>query len=187
MAGRLTYSMSVSLDGYAAGADGSLDWVFVDEELHAAFNEEGRTVATSLYGRRMYELMAGYWPTADEDPDATPTMVEFAGIWKATPRVVFSSTLDAVDHGARLVRDDAVAEVSRLKAQGLDMDVGGPTLAGSLLRAGLVDEVRAYVNPIILGGGLPFLPPLDAPVPLRLIGTRTFAAGVVLQRYERVG
>jgi dihydrofolate reductase len=185
--GRLLYSMSVSLDGYAAAADGSLDWVFVDEELHAAFNEEGRSADTFLYGRRMYELMADYWPTAEDDPDATPTMLEFAGIWNATPKVVFSRTLDAVEHGARLVRDDAVGEVARLKGQGLDMGVGGPTLAGSLLRAGLVDEVRAFVNPILLGAGVPFLPHLEVPVPLRLIGTRTFASGVVLLRYDVAG
>lgn len=184
MAGRLTYSMAVSTDGFAAAADGSLDWVLIDEELHAAFNEESRSVDTSLYGRRMYELMAGYWPTAEDDPDATPTMLEFAKIWKVTPRVVFSRTLDTVEHGSRLVRDDAVGEVARLKAQGLAMDVGGPTLAGGLLRAGLVDEVRAYVNPMLLGSGLPFWPALDGPEPLRLVGTRTFASGVVLLRYD---
>jgi dihydrofolate reductase len=185
--GHLLYSMSVSLDGYAAAADGSLDWVFVDEELHAAFNEEGRSADTFLYGRRMYELMAEYWPTAEDDPDATPTMLEFAEIWKATPKVVFSRTLEAVEHGARLVRDDAVAEVARLKAQGLHMGVGGPALAGSLLRAGLVDEVRAFVNPIVLGAGIPFLPHLEVPIPLRPIGTRTFASGVVLLRYDVAG
>ena len=183
-AGRLIYSLSVSADGYAAAIGGSLDWVTVDEELHAVFNEEGRSAGTSLYGRRMYELMSAYWPTAEDDPNATPMMVEFARIWRATPRVVFSRTLEAVAHGSRLVRNDAVGEVTRLKAQGLDMDVGGPTLAGSLLRAGLVDEVRAYVNPVLLGGGLPFFPPLDRPVPLRLLETRTFRSGVVLLRYE---
>jgi dihydrofolate reductase len=185
--GRLIYSMSVSLDGFAEAADGSLDWVLVDEELHAYFNDEGRSVGTFLYGRRMYDLMAAYWPTAESDPAATPMMVEFARIWGATPKVVFSRTLDTVDHNARLVRDDAPAEVARLKAAGMDMDVGGPTLAGSLLRAGLVDEVRVFLNPVVLGAGRPFFPALDAPVALRLLEDRTFGSGVVLLRYEVAG
>ncbi len=182
--GRLVYSMSVSLDGFAAAPDGSLDWVIVDEELHAFFNEESRSSDTFLYGRRMYEEMAAYWPTAEADPAATPTMVEFARIWRETPKVVFSRSLAEADHASRLVRDDAVDEVARLKAQGLDMDVGGPTLAGALLRAGLVDEVRLFLNPVVLGAGLPFLPSLDRPVGLRLLETRTFASGVVWLRYE---
>ena len=182
--GRLTYPMSVSLDGFVETSKRSLDWVTVDEELHAFFNEEGRSVGTSLYGRRMYELMSAYWPTAEDDPDATPMMREFARIWRATPKVVFSRTLGEVAHHGRLVRDDAAGEVARLKGQGLDMDVGLPTLAGSLLRAGLVDEVRLFVNPVVLGAGLPFFLPLDRPVGLRLLETRTFGSGVVLLGYE---
>jgi dihydrofolate reductase len=134
MTGRLVYSMSVSLDGYAADAAGSLDWVIVDEELHAHFNEEARAAAVFLYGRRMYEEMAAYWPTAESDPSATPMMLDFARIWRETPKVVFSRSLASVEHNPRLVRNGAAAEVVRLKAEGLDMDVGGPTLAGSLLR-----------------------------------------------------
>lgn len=187
MTGRVVYALSVSLDGFAAAPDGSLDWVTVDEEIHTAFNEESRTVDASLYGTRMYELMAAYWPTADADPDATPAEIEFALIWRATPKVVFSSSLGSVEHNSRLVRDDAVAEVARLKADGLVMDVGGPTLAGSLLAAGLVDEVSLFVNPVVLGAGVRFFPTLDEPVGLRLLDTRTFAAGVVRLRYEVTG
>jgi dihydrofolate reductase len=183
MAGRLVYALSVSIDGYAAAADGSLDWVTIDEEIHAAFNEESRSIGASLYGTRMYELMAAYWPTAESDPDATPTMVEFARIWRETPKVVFSRSLAEVEHNSRLVREDAVSEVARLKAQGLAMDVAGPTLAGSLLEAGLIDEVTLFVNPVVLGAGLPFFP-ADVPASLRLIETGTFAAGVVRLRYE---
>jgi len=185
--GRIHYSMSSSLDGFAADAAGSLDWVKVTEELHAHFNEESRGVGASLYGRRMYELMAAYWPTADAEPGASPAEVEFARIWRATPKIVFSRTLASVEHNSRLVRDDAVEEVVRLKAQGLDMDVGGPTLAGSLLAAGLVDEVSVYVNPVVLGAGLPFFPALDAPIRLRLLETRGFEGGVVRLRYEVTG
>jgi dihydrofolate reductase len=183
--GRLIYSLSMSLDGFAETVDRSLDWVLVDEELHGWFNDEARKVGTFLHGRRMYELMAGYWPTADADPEASPTIVDFSRIWKATPKVVFSSSLDHVDWNSRLVRDDAVAEVRRLKAQSdLDMDVGGPTGAGSLLRAGLVDEIRVYVQPVVLGSGNPFFPRLEDRIRLRLTETRTFGSGVQLLRYE---
>lgn len=186
--GSLTYSMSVSLDGFAAATDGSLDWVLVDDELHAHFNDEAARMSGSLYGRRMYELMAGYWPTAESDPDATPVMKAFARIWAATPKIVFSSTLDHVDWNSRLVRGDTIAEVVRLKAEpGFDMDVGGPTLAGSLLRARLIDEVQVYLQPVVLGAGLPFFPLLDTPLRTRLVETRAFGSGVVLLRYETLG
>ena len=183
--GRLIFSMSVSLDGFVDTPAHSLDWVRVDEELHREFNEESRSVGTSLYGRRMYELMTGYWPTADKDPDATPATLEFAKIWQAIPLVVFSRTLESVAHGARLVRENAVAEVARLKAEAdFDMDVGGPTLAGSLIAAGLVDEYRLYVHPVVLGAGTRFFPALDDRVELELLETRTFGSGVVRLSYR---
>ena len=183
--GRLIFSMSVSLDGFVDTPAHSLDWVRVDEELHREFNEESRSVGTSLYGRRMYELMTGYWPTAERDPDGTPATIEFARIWQATPKVVFSRTLESVAHGARLVRENAVAEVARLKAEAdFDMDVGGPTLAGSLIAAGLVDEYRLYVHPVVLGAGTRFFPALDERVELELLETRTFDSGVVRLSYR---
>jgi dihydrofolate reductase len=183
--GRLLFSMSVSLDGFVDTPAHSLDWVRVDEELHALFNEEARSMGTFLYGRRMYELMADYWPTGDRDPAGTPATIEFARIWQQTPKVVFSRSLESVGHGARLVRDDAVEEVARLKAAGGDdMDVGGPTLAGSLIAAGLVDEYRLYLHPVVLGGGTRFFPALDERVDLELLETRTFGSGVVLLRYR---
>jgi dihydrofolate reductase len=186
--GKLIYSLSVSLDGFADSSSHSLDWVQIDEELHTFFNDQSREISASLYGRRMYELMFGYWPTAGADPAATPAEVDFAGIWKRIPRIVFSTTLNQVDPGSRLVRSDPVEEVARLKAQpGYDMDVAGPTLASALMRAGLVDEYRLFVHPIILGAGTPFFAALDARVPLRLLETRTFGSGVVYLRYETAG
>jgi dihydrofolate reductase len=182
--GKLIYGMSVSLDGFADSSDHSLDWGLVDEELHTFFNDQSREISASLYGRRMYELMFGYWPTAAEDPDAAPAVVEFASIWKRIPRIVFSTTLDEVDPGSRLVRTDPAEEVARLKAEPGDMDVGGPTLASALMRAGLIDEYRLFVHPIILGAGTPFFTALDDRVPLRLLETRTFGSGVVYLRYE---
>src|SRR3954449_4432692 len=99
--GRLIYSMSVSLDGFVETPDRSLDWITVDEELHECFNDEAREMSAFLYGRRMYQLMSGYWPTGDVDPVATPAMRAFAAIWRETPKVVFSSTLDQVDWNSR--------------------------------------------------------------------------------------
>jgi dihydrofolate reductase len=159
--------------------------VRVDEELHAFFNDEARSMSTFLYGRRMYELMTDYWPTAETDPSATPTMVEFAHIWKDKPKVVFSRTLERVDWNSRLVRDDAAEEVARLKAQpGFDMDVGGPNTASTLMRLGLIDEYRLFVHPVILGAGTLFFPALDDRIGLKLVETRTFGSGVVYLRYE---
>jgi RibD C-terminal domain. len=105
--GRLIYSMSVSLDGFVETPSRSLDWVTVDEELHSFFNDEAREMSAFLYGRRLYELMVDYWPTAETDPSATPAMLEFARIWKDKPKIVFSRTLGRVEWNSRLVRDDA--------------------------------------------------------------------------------
>jgi dihydrofolate reductase len=185
--GSIIYSMSVSLDGFVETPSRSLDWVQVDEELHSAFNEEERALSAVIYGRRMYELMTDYWPRAEDDPAATPAMIEFARIWREKPKVVLSSSLQEVAWNSRLVREDAADEVARLKAQpGFDMSVGGPTTAAGLMRLGLIDQVRLYLHPVILGAGTPFFPALDALLPLELLETRTFASGVVHLRYEVV-
>jgi dihydrofolate reductase len=186
--GKLIFSMSVSLDGFVNSASGSIDWVHVDEELHAHFNDEARSMSASVYGRWMYELMTAYWPTAEDDPTSTPVERDFARIWRDTPRLVISRTLADVAWNSRLVRGDALAEVARLKAQpGFDLDIGGPTTASAFIRAGLVDEYRLYVNPVVLGGGTPFFPTLDEPLRLDLVESRRFAAGVVMLRYEAAG
>ena len=184
--GKLIYMMNVSLDGFVAKPDGSLDWTNVDDELHSWFNEHMRDVSASLYGRRLYELMSAHWPTADQDPDATETMLEFARYWQATPRIVFSTTLDSVDHNSRLVRGD-VAEVLadvRREFDG-DIEVAGPTLAASFIRRGLVDEFGLVIHPVVLGAGKPFFPELDSPIPLRKMATQEFESGVVYVGYER--
>jgi dihydrofolate reductase len=184
--GRLIYSMSVSLDGFVETPSRSLEWVQVDEDLHTLFNDEARQMSAFLYGRRMYELMTDYWPRAETDPSATPAMRDFARIWRDKPKIVASGTLERVDWNSRLVREDIVGEVARLKEQpGFDMDVGGATLAGTLLRAGLIDEVRLSLQPVILGAGRPFFPPLEAGVGMRLLETRTVGSGVVYMRYEK--
>ena len=180
----LVYSMAVSLDGFVEGRGRELDWSTPDDELHQFWNDQARKSTTALYGRRLYELMAGFWPTADADPDAPATIAEFARLWRAMPKVVFSSTLEEVGWNSRLVRGDAAAEVERLKAEpGGDMEVGGPTLASALIERGLVDEFRLVVHPVVLGGGTPFFPPLERRLALRLVESRRFGSGVVYLRY----
>lgn len=182
--GKLIYSMNVSLDGYVETPDHSLDWTTVDDELHAWFNDLAREVDAWLYGRRMYELMAGYWPTAETDPSATGPMLEFARIWHTTPKVVFSGTLETVEWNSRLVRGDVGDELARLRNEfDGDLDVGGAALAASFIRRGLVDEYRLLVHPVVLGAGTPFFPALEDPIRLRLTGTRTFESGVVYLGY----
>jgi dihydrofolate reductase len=182
--GKLIYLMNVSLDGYVETPDHSLDWANVDEELHTWFNEQERATDASLYGRRLYEVMAAHWPTAESDPSATDYTVDFARIWNAKPKIVFSKTLDKVDWNSRLVRRDPAEELDRLKAEFPgDLDVGGPTLASAFIRRGLVDEYRLLVHPVILGAGTPFFPPLEKPTGLRLLETRTFASGAVYLGY----
>ena len=184
---RLIYSMGVSLDGYIADREGSIDWSVPDAELHRFHNEQARATGLELYGRRLYETMR-FWETREEEPEASEVEREFARIWKATPQVVFSTTLDAVSGRARLVRTGAVEEVERLKRSEGDGDiaVGGAGLAAGLVRAGLVDELRPFVSPIVLGGGTPFLPPLEEPLRLELLETRTFPSQVVYLRYRCV-
>lgn len=182
--GKLIYSMNVSLDGYVETPRHSLEWANVDEELHGWFNDRAREVDASIYGRRMYELMAGYWPTAESDASATPAMLEFARIWKPMPKVVFSSTLSTVDWNSRLVRGPVEDELARLRTEfDGDFDVGGPTLASAFIRRGLVDEYRLLVHPVILGEGTPFFPELESPIRLRLTKTHTFDSGVMYLGY----
>jgi dihydrofolate reductase len=129
--------------------------------------------------------MSAHWPTADQQPDVTPVEVEFARVWQQTPKVVFSTTLDEVSGNARLVTGDAVAEISRLKAEdGAPMEIGGATLAGAAMRAGLIDEYQVVTHPVLVGGGTPFFSALDTWVNLRLVETRTFPEGVTLSHYE---
>jgi dihydrofolate reductase len=185
MSRTVVYSMQVSLDGYMEAPNRNIDWSAPDEEVHRFHNDRARDAGAFLYGRRLYELMFEHWPTAGDGPSASPEVVEFARIWNATPRVVFSNTLERVDEGSRLVRGEAAEEVARLKEQpGGELDVGGAALGGSLLRAGLIDEIRLFVYPIVLGAGTPFFPPLERRLELELIDTRRFESGVVYLRHR---
>jgi dihydrofolate reductase len=176
----------VSLDGYVEDRDGGLEWSRPDDELMAFHNEQARAYDTSLYGRGLYENMAGYWPAVRDDPAAGEADREFARVWCALPKVVFSTTLTEVGWNSRLVRGDLLGEVARLKAEpGGDMDLGGPRLAASFLRLDLVDEFRLFVHPVVLGGGTPLFPPLERGYGLELVDTRVFGSGVVYLAYRR--
>jgi dihydrofolate reductase len=180
------YSMTVSLDGFIAGPNGEIDWSAPDEELHRFHNQRMREVGAQLCGRRLYEVML-YWETADQNPSAPEHELEFAGIWKAIPKIVFSKTLEKVEGNARLVREDVAGEVAKLKEQpGKDLAVGGAGLASTLMKLGLVDEWRLFVSPVVLGGGTPYFPPLENSINLELVETRTFGSRVVYVRYRRV-
>jgi dihydrofolate reductase len=183
---KLIYSMSVSMDGFIAGPDGEIDWSPPDEELHRFHNQHMRETGVELLGRRLYETML-YWETADENPSATDYELEFARLWKDTPRIVFSKTLEEVEGNAQLARDGVAEEVARLKEEpGQDLAVGGAGLASTCIELGLVDEYLLFVNPVVLGGGTPYFPALDERINLELIETRTFASRVVYVRYQRV-
>jgi len=178
--GRLIYCMNVSLDGYVADREGGLGWADVDEELHTWFNDFAREATAFVNGRRLYELMAAYWPTAASDPLATPAMLDFARIWVDKPKFVVSSTLTEAAWNSRLVSGDVGAELARLRAElDGDIDLGGPTLAAECIRLGLVDEYRLLVHPVVIGGGTPFFPALDTPIRLRQIESQRFDSGVV--------
>jgi dihydrofolate reductase len=184
--GKVIYSMSVSLDGFMEDADRSLDWVIIDEEIHRFFNDQAREAGAFLYGRRMYELMTAYWPTADASPSAPDFEIDYSRIWKEKPKIVFSKTLEKVEWNSRLVRDVVADEIRALKEQpDNDMQVGGPNLASAFMRLGLIDEYHVFVHPVVLGGGTPFFPALDGTMNFWLLETRTFGSGVVYLRYER--
>ena len=181
---KLIYSMTVSLDGFIAGRDGEIDWSAPDEELHRFHNRQIGELGAHLCGRRLYETML-YWETAEENPSAAEHVLEFARIWKALPKIVFSRTLERVEGNARLLRDSVGDEVAKLKQQpGKDLAVGGAGLASTCIKLGLIDEYRLFVSPVVLGGGTPYFPALDDRISLELVETQTFACRVVYVRYR---
>jgi dihydrofolate reductase len=180
---RLIYSMTVSLDGFIAGPDGAIDWSVPDEELFRFHTQHVQEIDMQICGRRLYETMV-YWETAEESPLAAEE-VEFAQIWKALPKVVFSTTLESVVGNTRLARDSVDEEVSRLKEQpGKDIAVGGAGLARTCMELELIDEWRLFVSPVLLGAGTPYFPTLDERINLELVETRTFGSRVVYLRYR---
>jgi dihydrofolate reductase len=181
---KLIYSAITSLDGYVADEHGNFDWSAPDEEVHAFVNDLERPVGTYLYGRRMYDVMR-YWETAPTSGDESPAVRDFAGIWQAADKIVYSRTLEAVSSAkTRLERDFDPEAVRQLKASAdRDLSVGGPSLAGQALEAGLVDEIHLFLNPVLVGGGNPALPD-GVPAQLELLDERRFGRGVVHLHYR---
>jgi dihydrofolate reductase len=181
----LIYSAIASLDGYVADEDGNFDWAAPDEEVHSFVNELERPVGIYLYGRRMYEVMV-YWETADTLADQSPSPErEFAEIWKAADKIVYSKTLEqAASAQTRIEREFDPEAVRRLKGSAeRDLSVGGPDLAAQAIKAGLVDELHLFVAPIIVGGGTPWLPG-GVRLKLELLDQRRFGSGVVYLQYR---
>jgi len=180
----LIYSMSVSVDGFIADREGAFGWTVPSDELFRFHTAQVRELGGYLLGRRLYETML-VWAT-DPSLRETELRAAFADVWCAIPKVIFSRTLDRVQGNARLaeasVADEAAAA---LDATAKDVSIGGAGLAAAAIELGLVDELRMFRHPIVVGGGTPFLPPVTEDVPLDLIETRTFGSRVIYERYGR--
>ncbi|MBE1495977.1 dihydrofolate reductase [Amycolatopsis lexingtonensis] len=183
---KLIFGMNVTVDGYIAATGDDIGWSGApSDELFQWWLDYERANELTLYGRKLWEAMSSYWPTGDQQPGATPAQIEFARNWRDTPKVVFSSTIDQVDWNTRLVTGDAVTEITRLKAgDGGPIGIGGATLAGAAMRAGLIDEYVLVTHPALVGGGTPLFTALDSWVSLNLVETRAFPGGAILTRYE---
>jgi dihydrofolate reductase len=182
---RLIYSMSVSVDGFIADREGAFGWSVPSDELFRFHLDQVRGLGSCLLGRRLYETML-VWETDpslrdNEDTDA------FADVWSALPKVVFSRTLDGVQGNARLAEASVAEEVAAaLEATDKDVEIGGAGLAAQAIELGLVDELRVFRYPVVVGGGTPYLPSVTEDVRLDLIETRTFGSRVIYERYQRV-
>jgi len=181
---KLIYSTITSLDGYVADEDGNFDWAEPDEEVHTFVNDLERPVGTYLYGRRMYEVMV-YWETADTLPDQPAFTQDFARIWLSADKIVYSKTLETVSSArTRIEREFDPEAVRKLKESSeRDMTVGGPDLAAQAIKAGLVDELQLFVNPVAVGGGNRSLPE-NVHLELELVDERRFRNGVVYLHYR---
>src|SRR3954447_16849232 len=179
----LIYSMSVSVDGFIADRAGAFGWSFPSDERFRFHLEQVRGLGSCLLGRKLYETML-VWETDpslrdNEDTDA------FADVWSALPKVVFSRTLDRVQGNAGLGEGSVAEEVAAaLDATDKDVEIGGAGLAAAAIELGLVDELRMFRNPVVVGGGTPFVPPVAQQIPLELIETRTFGSRVIFERYR---
>jgi dihydrofolate reductase len=177
---RVTYSMNTSLDGYIVGPDGRFDWSAPDKDVFRFWIDEIRGVDVHLMGRRLYETML-YWETADQDRSLDDAELEWAALWNPLPKVVFSTTLSAVQGNARLASGRVAEEVERLRAEPGEGEIaiGGAMLAAEAAASDLIDEYRTIVYPVLVGGGIPYFPRRERRVDLELVETRTFSSGVV--------
>jgi dihydrofolate reductase len=183
---KLIYSAIASLDGYIADENGKFDWAAPDEEIHAFVNDLERPIGTHLYGRRMYDVMVA-WETLDTGADQQPVIRDYAHIWRAADKIVYSSTLEkATSARTQIVRGFDPEAVRQMKAQAArDISIGGPDLAAQALKAGLVDEIHLILTPILVGGGTQALPD-HVRLKLDLLDERRFSSGVVHLHYGAV-
>jgi dihydrofolate reductase len=180
----LIYSMATSVDGFIADRDGGIAWTAPDEELFSFHLDRVRELGHVLLGRRLYETML-VWET-DPSLRTTELEAEFADVWTALPKVVFSRTLERVEGNARLASGALSDEIAAAVGDSdTDVEIGGAGLASAAIELGLVDEFRLFRNPIVLGAGTPFLPPVTDPVELELLETRTFGSRIIYERYRR--
>lgn len=181
----VTYSMSISADGHIVGPDGEFAWTAPADDVFRFWIDEIRQVGVHLLGRRLYETML-YWEAADQDDSLDDAELEWTALWKPLPKVVFSTTLSEVQGNARLASDGLAKEIERLRAEPGEGEIaiGGATLAAEAAALGLIDEYRAMVYPVLVGGGAPFFPQRERRVDLELVETRTFSSGVVYLRYR---
>jgi dihydrofolate reductase len=181
---KLIYAANISLDGYIEDERGNIEWTISDDETYAFWTDFQRSIGIYLYGRRMYESMV-YWETASTSGDQPEVMREFAQIWRAAEKIVYSRTLQAVSSArTRIERQFDPDAIRRLKeSSGADITIGGPELAGQAMSAGLVDECHLLLNPIVLGGGKRALPD-NLCMRLELLGERRFRSGVVHLHYR---
>jgi dihydrofolate reductase len=184
MAAMLIYSMGVSVDGFIADREGAFGWTVPNEEQFRFHVAQIRELGGYLCGRRLYETML-VWET-DPSMRDNELRAEFADVWCGIPKVVFSRTLDSVRGNARLAEGSVAEEVAAaLEATDKDVSIGGAGLAAAAIELGLVDELRIFRHPVLVGGGTPFLPPVTEDVPLELVETRTFGSRVIYERYGR--
>ena len=181
----VTYSMNISLDGYIVGPDGGFDWATPDEDVFRFAIDEIQDVGVHLMGRRLYETML-YWEDPEQSASFDEAELEWAALWNPLPKVVFSSTLSEVQGNARLASGGLAEEIERLRAEPGEGDIaiGGATIAAEAAALGLIDEYRARVHPVLVGGGIPFFPQREAQVDLELVETRIFKSKVVYLRYR---
>ncbi|MDP9248153.1 MAG: dihydrofolate reductase family protein [Candidatus Dormibacteraeota bacterium] len=181
---KLIYSTITSLDGFVADEEGNFDWAAPDEEVHSFVNDLERPVGTYLYGRRMYEVMVA-WETEPAVAGQPPVVQDYAGIWRAADKVVYSKTLETVSSARTRIEPDFDPEAVRrmIASAGRDVSVGGPDLAAEAIRAGLVDELHLFVTPIVVGGGKRCLPN-NVRLELELLDERRFGNGVVHLHYH---
>ncbi len=180
--GRIFFAINITIDGFADHTAG-----IADDELHDFFTNYLKNIDIVLFGRKTYELMAGYWPNADKDPKSTRSMIEFANVFNQIPKIVFSKTLSKVDwNNTELNKGDLIKEARKLKEKdGKNISAGSLSIAAALTKSNLIDEYWFLIHPVILGKGVELFEGLGVKTDLKLLDTKVFGSGVVALHYEK--